>query len=108
MPTCLARLALVALLLAAPAAAEPLSTDPMGCGGDAYSSAQVTEGRPPRRGPLVAMPDTLCADLAAPPNQTRIEIYGLPGVGDRMDGIGEDEGDAPYEGRLRPPPRRGD
>lgn len=102
------RIALLALLLAAPAAAGPLSTDPDGCGGDAYSSAQVIEGRPPRHGPLVAMPDTLCADVAAPPNRTRIEIYGLPGTGDVTDGIGEGGGGAPYGGRPRRPPRRGD
>lgn len=102
------RIALLALLAAAPAVAQPLSTDPTGCGGDAYSSAQVIEGRPPRRGPLVAMPDTLCADLAAPPNRTRIEIYGLPGAGDLTDGIGGGGGGAPYEDRARRPPRRGD
>jgi hypothetical protein len=106
----------LALLLAVgPAGAGPLSTDDVGCGGDAYSSAEVVEGRRPRGRPLTAMPDTLCADLAAPPGQTRIEIYGVPGLGGGYDagGLGQDGlgggGDgAPYERGPPRRPRRGD
>ncbi|MCJ2081332.1 hypothetical protein [Methylobacterium sp. J-090] len=101
---------------AGPALGAPLSTDDTGCGGNAYSSAEVVEGRAPRRGPLIAMPDTLCADLAAPPDRTRIEIYGVPGLsggGYDADGVGRDGlgagGDgAPYERRLPRRPRRDD
>ncbi|KQO69694.1 hypothetical protein ASF27_01295 [Methylobacterium sp. Leaf102] len=116
----------LALLLAAgPAAAAPLSTDDSGCGGDAYSSAEVVEGRRPRGRPLTAMPDTLCADLAAPPARTRIEIYGVPGLGGAgpggydpgggydagrpgPDGLGGTGAGAPYERGPPRRPRRGD
>ncbi len=66
----------LALLCAAPATAQPLTTDSP-CGGDAFSSAQVIEHRPPRRGPITAVPDTLCADLAPqqPPADIRIDAY---------------------------------
>jgi len=108
--------ALLALMLASGAAgAGPLSTDDTGCGGDAYSSAQIVNGRTRPRGPLTATPDTLCADLAAPPGQTRIEIYGVPGLGGGYDagGLGQDGlgggGDgAPYERGPPRRPRRGD
>ncbi|KQP10059.1 hypothetical protein ASF28_02530 [Methylobacterium sp. Leaf99] len=108
-------LALVAVLAAGPVLGAPLSTDDAGCGGDAYSSAEVVKGRS-RRGPLTAVPDTLCADLAAPPGRTRIEIYGVPGVpgggydAGRLgrDGLGGDGDGAPYERRLPRRPRRDD
>lgn len=86
---------LAGLLLATAVQAAPLETQG-GCGGNAYSSAQVTEGRPARKGPLVAMPDTLCADLDGPRPNVDIQIYGVPG-------IGSGDGPAPYEGS----PRRG-
>ncbi|MCJ2014851.1 hypothetical protein [Methylobacterium sp. J-076] len=64
------------LLIAAPAVAQPLTTDSP-CGGDAFSSAQVIEHRPPRHGPLTAVPDTLCADVAPqhPGADVRIDAY---------------------------------
>ncbi|NEU12357.1 hypothetical protein G3T14_09440 [Methylobacterium sp. BTF04] len=99
---------LAGLVAAAPAAGAPLSSDTAGCGGDAYSSAQVVEGRPARRGPITAMPDTLCADLSAPRGSTQIEIYGLPASGYGGDGIGADGGSAPYGGQPPRRPRRGD
>jgi hypothetical protein len=70
---------LLTLLAATPAMAQPLGTESP-CGGDAFSSAQVIEHRPPRRGPLTSVPDTLCADLAPqqPPAQVDINIY--PGI----------------------------
>lgn len=61
------------------------------CGPDAFSSAEVVERRPPRRGPLTAVPQTLCADLApqVPPAPVDIQVYpglippvGRPGPGD--------------------------
>ncbi|WP_027171200.1 hypothetical protein [Methylobacterium sp. 10] len=104
-------LALVAILIGAPGGSGParaggLSTDILPCGGDAYSSAEVIEGRPPRRGPLIAMPDTLCADLApqrpADPVEIYVDPYGYRGGGYRGGG-------APYGGETqrgtRPPGR---
>ncbi|MEE7494619.1 hypothetical protein [Methylobacterium oryzae] len=96
------RIVLALAALAGPAAAQSLSAgtaDP-GCGGDAFSSAEVVENRPPRRGPLVATPDTLCADLAPQPGTptTQIDIYPMitPQVGPGGGGI-------PYEGgSVRP------
>ena len=83
-------LALLTLVLCAtPAVAQPLSAGSP-CGGDAFSSAQVIEHRPPRRGPLTAVPDTLCADVAPqqPPADVRIEAYPVivPQVGRRGGG----------------------
>lgn len=108
-------LVLAALLAPGAAAGDSLSTDSSSCGGNAYSSAQVIEGRPPRRGPITAVPDTLCADLAAPRSNTRIEIYGLPGQsGEGLgSGDGTDGAAAPYDGERRGmrrfgPARRGD
>jgi hypothetical protein len=86
----------LALLLPLPALAAE-------CGGDAYSSAQVTEDRPARAGPLVAVPDTLCADLAGTRRtRLRLDVYGDPRGGTGLD--------TPYEG-AEPGgtrPRRGD
>ncbi len=85
--------ALALIALAGPAAAGPLTagTAESGCGGDAFSSAEVIEHRPPRHGPLVAMPDTLCADLAPQPGApaTQIDVYPLvtPQVGPGGGGI---------------------
>ncbi|KAB1071139.1 hypothetical protein [Methylobacterium planeticum] len=81
------------------------------CGGNAYSSAQVIEGRKPRHGPITSVPDTLCADLEGPRSPVKIEIYGVPGQaggtqgsdGLGTSGSGGDERSAPYEGL----PRRG-
>jgi len=123
-------LALV-VLAATPALGAPLTNDPSGCGGDAYSSAEVVEGRRPRRGPITAMPDTLCADLAAPARPNGVDFYGAPGVygpggygvggygdgygpgggydagGPGPGGLGDGGVYAPYGERLPPRPRRG-
>lgn len=96
------RIVLALTALAGPAAAQPLTAgtaDP-GCGGDAFSSAEVIEHRPPRRGPLVAVPDTLCADVAPQPGTptTQIDVYPMitPQVGPGGSGI-------PYGGgSIRP------
>lgn len=84
-------------LFAAPAAkaGESLSTGP-DCGPDAFSSAQVIEHRPPRRGPLTAMPDTLCTDLTPQQPQPRIDILVTPGLGAPAGAPGSG---IPYEGR---------
>ena len=84
-------------LFAAPAAkaGESLSTGP-DCGPDAFSSAQVIEHRPPRRGPLTAMPDTLCTDLTPQQPQPRIDILVTPGLGAPAGASGSG---IPYEGR---------
>ncbi len=94
-------LCLALALLAAPAAraGEPLTTGP-DCGPDAFSSAQVIEHRPPRRGPLTAMPDTLCTDLTPQQPQPRIDILVTPGLGAPAGAPG---GSVPYVGR----PQRG-
>lgn len=46
-------------------AAVPASADTIGCGGNATSYAEVDEHPPGhrQRGPVMAVPDTLCADL---------------------------------------------
>ena len=98
-------LAAALVLLGGQALAQSsLSTGP-DCGGDAYSSAQVIENRPPRRGPLTAMPDTLCADVAPQGVQPPVEIGIYPSLGtsgvpprDGRRGYGD-----PYEAQ---PPRQ--
>lgn len=95
------------------ALAGPVETG-SGCGGNAYSSAQVIENRPPHHGPLVAMPDTLCADLEGPRPNVSIDIYGVPGLdGRNLDGgsgfgsgLGGERAHAPYEGSPRQGARR--
>jgi hypothetical protein len=99
------RITPVLIALAGPAGAAPLTagTAESGCGGDAFSSAEVIEHRPPRRGPLVAVPDTLCADLAPQPGAptTQIDIY--PMITPQAGPVGPGGGGIPYEGRpLRP------
>ena len=44
------------------------------CGGDAYTYAEIVPAQRGRglKGPIMVLPDTLCADLAASPN-ARIE-----------------------------------
>lgn len=103
LPRSLRFLALAGCLVAVAGRAGPghageLSSDISPCGGDAYSSAEVIEGRPPRRGPLVAMPDTLCADLAPQQPANPVEIYVDP-YGYR--GGGYRGGDAPYGGETQ-------
>lgn len=99
----------MALLLALALAPLPASANGVECGGDAYSSATI--GSNPR-GPLTAVPDTLCADLdqgAAP--GTRIEIIapGLAPPSPYGGPYGDRYAPAPYEGRplLGPRPRGG-
>jgi len=120
-------LALLALwaspaLWAAPALGAPLTNDPSGCGGDAYSTAEVVEGRS-RRGPIVAMPDSLCADLSPQAGPPPIDLYAAPGLPGPYDGgygpggydaggpgpggLGDGGVYAPYGERLPPRPRRG-
>jgi len=70
-------LVLVTLLSAAPALAQPLTAGSP-CGGDAFSSAQVIEHRPPRRGPITAVPDTLCADVEPQHPQADVQIDAYP------------------------------
>src|SRR5436305_11553468 len=54
-PLCLAFL----LTLVAP----PAFANVLDCGENAISSARVVEGKPSRRGPIVVVPSSLCADL---------------------------------------------
>ena len=62
------------LLFPAAAAADGATADgaSSGCGGDAYSFGEVV---PPNRagqeGPIIVVPDTLCADLAGRGNSDR-------------------------------------
>ena len=101
-------LPVIALLATGPACAESLVSSPS-CGGDAYSSAQVTENRPSRRGPITSVPDTLCADLEPRRGSTRIEIYGVPGIAADDPALGGRGRAAPYgeDSRgSRPYPRR--
>jgi hypothetical protein len=99
------RIAPVLIALAGPAAADGLTagTAESGCGGDAVSSAEVVEHRPPRRGPLTANADTLCADLAPQPGTpaTQIDIY--PMITPQGGPVGPGGGGIPYGGRpIRP------
>ena len=94
------RIACLVLSLLAPGLARaggPLEAGP-DCGGDAFSSAQVIEHRPPRKGPLVAMPDTLCTDVTPQQPQPRIDIYAYPGL---QPPAGAPPLDIPYEDRPR-------
>ncbi|GLS46616.1 hypothetical protein [Methylobacterium brachythecii] len=81
------------LLLACPASASELSAGTPDCGGDAFSSVQVIEHRPPRRGPLTAVPDTLCADITPQQPPARIDIYANPIIAPQ---VGSGPGSAPY------------
>jgi len=91
------RLALIVLTLAAiPAQAGPLTTGP-DCGPDAFSSAEVVEHRLPRRGPLTAVPQTLCADLT-PQAPAPVDIHLYPGV---IPPVGSRGSSDPYEGGRR-------
>ncbi|GAB6843270.1 hypothetical protein HNR00_002196 [Methylorubrum rhodinum] len=90
------RAACLALLAAAPAQAGPLAAGP-DCGPDAFSSAEVIEHRPPRRGPLTAVPQTLCADLA-PQAPAPVDIHLYPGLGAP---VGRQAPGDPYEGGRR-------
>ncbi|WP_375456407.1 hypothetical protein [uncultured Methylobacterium sp.] len=90
-----ASLAVLLAVAALPAAAGPLESGG-GCGGNAYSSATVTEGRGPRRGPLTAVPDTLCADIETAPPQVRIDLYGTPARDGSASGLGGGARRAPY------------
>ncbi|WP_342154415.1 hypothetical protein [Methylorubrum sp. SB2] len=92
------RLALIAILAAPAAQAGPLSTGP-DCGPDAFSTAEVIEHRPPRRGPLTAVPQTLCADLA-PQAPAPVDIHLYPGLGAPVGSRGSGD---PYEGGRRGP-----
>ena len=84
----------------ASAEAQPITVGTPGCGGDAFSSAEVIEHRPPRRGPITAVPDTLCADVAPQQPPAQVDIYANPIVLPENGGRG---GRAPYDER----PRRG-
>ena len=97
-------LTLTAVALAGAATAQPLTAgaDRSGCGGDAFSSAQVIEHRPPRHGPLVAVPDTLCADVAPQPGSPATQIDVVPLI---MPQVGSGGGGVPYEGRATRPYR---
>jgi hypothetical protein len=88
--------------LSGPAAAQPLTAGvaESGCGGDAFSSAEVIEHRPPRRGPLVATPETLCADVAPQPGSTTTQIDIFPQI---VPQVGSGGGGIPYGGgSMRP------
>jgi len=94
-------IALPLIALAGPAAAQPLTAE-SGCGGDAFSSAEIVQHR---RGPLVAMPDTLCADLAPQPGTptTQIDVY--PQIVPQGGPVGPSGGGIPYGGRPNRPYR---
>ena len=96
------RIALAVTALTRPVFAQPLTagTAESSCGGDAFSSAEIVEHR---RGPLVAMPDTLCADLAPQPGTptTQIDVYPL--VTPQGGPVGPGGGGIPYGGQpIRP------
>ena len=87
-PLCLA---FALFLLAAETRANTI-----GCGGDAFSSAEVVDtrsaprARPAKRGPVTAAPDTLCADLSddRPPTTPNIDVMvgGSQGEGNAQAG----------------------
>ena len=101
-------LAAILLCAASSARAGELSAGGPDCGGDAFSSAQVIEHRPPRRGPIVAVPETLCADLVPQQPPTRVDIIAnpilLPRAGEG--GPGAPYGDRPPVVGGPPRPRR--
>ncbi len=79
-----------------------MRADERECGGDAHSMGMVVEHRSPRRGPLVAGPQTLCADLSETDQPSvAIELYGDPGLGRD----GRASGPAPYDREGRRPGR---
>ncbi|MEH3061212.1 MAG: hypothetical protein PGN34_03895 [Methylobacterium frigidaeris] len=84
---------LLAFLLAAPVPAGAQED----CGGNAYSSAQVTDSRGPT-GPLVSVPDTLCATIA-PETGTNIQVDVFPVVPDGGGWGPTPYGDYPPRGR---------
>ncbi|MCJ2086779.1 hypothetical protein MKK88_12360 [Methylobacterium sp. E-005] len=98
------QIALSLIALAGPAVAQPLTagTAEPGCGGDAFSSAEIVQHR---SGPLVAMPDTLCADLAPQPGTpaTQIDVY--PQIVPQGGPVGPGGGGIPYGGRPNRPYR---
>lgn len=98
MPSPPLRLALLVLTLgpATMVQAGPLSTGP-DSGPDAFSSAEVIERRPPRRGPLTAVPQTLCTDLA-PQAPAPVDIHLYPGP---IPLVGRQAPADPYEGGRR-------
>ena len=95
-------LALALTGLAGPASAEPLTagTGASGCGGDAFSSAEIVGHRAPHRGPLVAVPETLCADVAPQPGTPSVQVDVYPLVTPQ---VGPGGGGIPYgERSVRP------
>lgn len=81
------------VILGSPAAAGELTAGTPDCGGDAFSSAEVIEHRPPRRGPLTAVPETLCADLTPQQPPARVDIYANPIIAPQ---VGSGPRSAPY------------
>jgi hypothetical protein len=85
---------LTGLLLAVPAAAEGDGND---CGGDAYSFAEVVSPKSGtrQRGPLVVVPETLCADLAGR------QGYRIESLSTYVDRRGDGAGQPPPTGAAR-------
>ncbi|MCF4126932.1 hypothetical protein [Methylobacterium sp. SyP6R] len=111
-PGLLPSLVLPGFLLLAPLpalAGGPDFTNGPDCGGDAYSSATIGTNPP---GPLTAVPETLCADLAqgrAPDPRIEVIVPGIGSSGQPSPPYGDPYGDrvapAPYDGRPLPGPR---
>jgi hypothetical protein len=80
-------LVLALLWVAAPTASV---ANTLGCGGDAFTFAEVVDAKRPQRGPVTSVPSSLCADLSddRPKDQIPLSIQ-----------IG------PREDRLQAPPR---
>lgn len=92
---------LAILLATTGACAQPFDAGGPACGGNAYASAEVTEGRGVRHGPLTAVPDTLCADIEDQRPPVRIDLYGVPARDGSRTGLGGGAQGAPYDGRSR-------
>ena len=73
-----------------------------GCGGDSYSFAEVVSS-PSRGEPIIAVPDTLCADLSSGQG-TRIESLSIY-LDRRSDGAGRQPDIRPSQWPAAPHPR---
>ena len=96
-------LVLPAATLADGASGQDLATTD--CGGPAYTFAEVVTAEESRRhrGPLIAVPDTLCADL--PGNPTRIDSLNIY-LDPRGNTAGQPQSSAGFPGTPAMPFRR--
>jgi hypothetical protein len=88
------------IVLSLPMAASAAEANTLGCGDNAYTYAEVVT-RPPgvrARGPIVSMPESLCADLieARPRGVDSLSVH----IGEPRSPIGGSVGKSGAPGRL--------